>query len=486
MASSSSHKSVFSLVIGTLAAASAACQGEPSGTFEDPICLTDSCEAEPSPPISGNAIVDCWVTEAGQPGGDLRFDVLDCRYQPPANYPASLVGATVTGLSGSGDLFSADIERQEVGQVVSMAHIDPSAYPIELQLDIRFDPNDHTIAALEGLDKVTTKIMVQSAADIASDRPASAHIPFDLWEVNLLGRTTDFSALSFGYSVDAGAGRSHDVAFKTRPLLFGRTERLYLPVGPDTFSVDARLAFSSGAAGTASVTGPGTYAVTDGLFQRATDVDLPQLGEAGSPLANCWFDLGEHGFESLFCQGKERRGIELAGAMIEVNTVNGKTARTPVGSSPTLIATVSPEAFPLSISIVASVSTDVVGLQTLAGRSLRATMEISGKLIPRDVSRRAILAPFSVWEATIDNRSEGFQGSLDAYVLELGAGMNDRFASFVDDAETPFVEQSSIQSFLVASPAGLFEMNGSGFVLVGGQAQDLDFVLTPGTLIVGE
>ena len=50
----------------------------------------------------------------------------------PCDYPPTLAGATVTGLSASGDAFSVDINAQDVGEVLILAHIDPSAYPMEL------------------------------------------------------------------------------------------------------------------------------------------------------------------------------------------------------------------------------------------------------------------------------------------------------------------------------------------------------------------
>ncbi len=470
--------------MGAAALSGAACQSEPSDLQGDPICLNEDCSDAPSPPISGNAILDCWITPAGARGADPRFDLLECRYEPPLAYPTTLVGATVSALSGRGEVFSADIE--EIGEIKAMAYIDPSAYPIELDMDIRFDSNDHRVAALEGLDKVTTKVMVGAAADLASDRPASAHIPFQLWEVNLLGRSEEFSALSFGYSIDTGAGQRHDVAFKTRPLLFGRAETFYLPVDADTFAVDATMALSKGTPVSATVTGPGTYSVKDGTLQRAEQADLPQLDEDGSGLASCWFDNSEARFEQLFCQGHQQRGVDLDGAFIEVLTANGKHERTAIGNTPTWIATVSPGDFPVKVDMVGSVSTDVIGLQSLAGRSLRASATVSGKEIPREASRRSIRAPFSVWPVRVENKSEGFQGLLDSYVIELGDGMIDRFASLVADAEIPFVPEGTAENFLVAAPAGVYEMIGNGFMLVGGQAQEVEFVLRPGTLLVGE
>jgi hypothetical protein len=135
---------------------------------------------------------------------------------------------------------------------------------------------------------------------------------------------------------------------------------------------------------------------------------------------------------------------------------------------------------------VAQIEDGIVGLRSLAGRSLRTDMVVDGKLLPRILNPQGLQAPYTIWEVTVDNQSEGFQGALDAYVLELGDGMYDRFAALIDDAETPFVADSSVAVFQVATPPGVREVSGNGFMLVGGQAQEIDFVLRPGTLIVGE
>lgn len=485
MALANLSKTIFSLCFalspGALTLASAACQGEPSGTYDDSICIGD-CDDGPAPPISGSAIIDCWVT----PASAGSYDTLDCRYEPPLGYPILLAGATISGRSASGDQFSGDITTEQAGRVLSMAHLDPDGYPIEVTLDIRFDESDHSLIALDGLDRVSTKIVVNGAEELSSDRPASAYIPFDLWEINLLGRDADFSALSFGYSLDVGAATPHDVGFKTRPLLFGRTETFYLPVDVNTWAVDAKLVFDRGGSAIATFTGPGNYALRDGDLQSADAADLPQEVDGGSDLASCWFESVGHGFEELYCRATAGRGLKLDGAVIEVVTSYSESARVAVGDEPTLIATLSPRAFPMSVAMVAQIEDGIVGLRSLAGRSLRTAIVMDGKALPRVQSRQHLQAPYIIWEVTVDNQSEGFQGALDAYVLELGDGIYDRFAALIDDAETPFVAENSVTVFSVATPPGVREISGSGFMVVGGQAQDIEFVLRPGTLIVGQ
>ena len=467
------------LALGAATLGSAACQGEPE-TF-DPICVSSACE-DPAPPISGSAIIDCWVS----PGAVGGYDTLDCRYEPPLGYPILLAGASISGRTAGGDQFSGDIESSLAGQTLSMAHLDPKAYPFELTLDIRFEDSDHSLIALEGLDRVSTKVVVNSAADLASDRPASAHIPFDLWEINLLGRDADFSALSFGYSLDVGTTDAHKVGFKTRPLFFGRMETFYLPVDVNTWAVDTKIVFDGGGTAIATMNGPGNYVVRDGELLLAEDTDLPQEIAGGSELAGCWFQSAGHGFEELYCQAVAGQGIKLDSAMIEVVSSHKDSVRIAVSDQPTLIATLSPRAFPMSVAMVGQLEDGVVGLRSLAGRSLRSSIVIEGNNLPRAQNRQVLQAPYTIWEVTIDNQSEGFQGALDSYVLELGDGMYDRFAALIDDAETPFVADSSVAVFSVATPPGVREINGNGFMLVGGQAQEIEFVLRPGTLIVGE
>lgn len=470
-----------SLLFGVAVVLSAGCQGQPTEGSGEPICVGSQCDG-PVPPISGSAIVDCWVT----PGEEGGFDTLDCRYEPPVGYPIVLAGATVSARTASGDDFSGEIESGQAGQVLSMGKLSSKAYPFELSMDILFDNSDRSLIALDGLDKVTTKLMIESPGHRASDRPVSAHIPFDLWEVNLLGRDSDFSALSFGYDLDVGAERLHRIAFKSKPLLFGRVESFYLPVDINTWSVDAKIVFEDGEAGVATMTGPGNYAVRDGLLLSAEDEDLPQEVRGGSILANCWFQTEGHGFEQLFCRAEADQGIKAEGTVIEVVSSHDSSVRVEVGDEPTLIATLSPRAFPIDLALVGQIEEGIVGLEGLAGRSLRAGVHIDGKILPRAVSRLPVRAPYSIWQVTVDNQSEGFQGNLDTYVLELGDGMFDRFATLVDQARTPFVAESSVTEFSVATPAGVQEVNGNGFMLVGGQAQEIEFVLRPGTLVVGE
>ena len=484
MANTSIRRTLLSLTLGLSSAAVIGCVSDGDGYLGDDFC-GDQCE--PAPPISGNAIVDCWVTPAGSPGGDSRVDALDCRYEPPANYPATLDGATIHGFTAAGTQFSAEIEADEAGQVLRMAAIDPGAYPFEVSMDIRFDTADRTVAALEGLGHVRTTLRVNNHEQISEDRPASASIPFDLWEVDLLGRDTDFSGLSFGYSVNLGRGLVHNVTYKSRPLLFGRTEKLYLPVNDDMFSVDAKLVFENGDATVATFTGPGSYSVRSGEMERAVAADFPQLANQGSALAACWFTPNSSGSEQLFCRANENRGLSIDGAVILLDTVNGKKDRAVVGTEPTLIATVSPGAFPLQITMEAPVQSGIVGLESLQGTSFRASMDVdSVKGLPREATRQTLRAPFEVWQATIENQTEGFEGSLNDYVIELGGGAADRFASFVQGAELPAVGPRSEQTFLVATPAGQLEMKGAGSVFVGGQQHEINFVLRPGVMVVGE
>jgi hypothetical protein len=177
--------------------------------------------------------------------------------------------------------------------------------------------------------------------------------------------------------------------------------------------------------------------------------------------------------------------MKMSGALIEVVSAHGDSVRKEVSGSAIHIATISPRAFPARVSMVAQIDSGIVGLQGLAGRSLRSTMIIEPKSLPRIGSRQTIQAPYSIWQVTVDNQSEGFQGLLDTYVLELGDGMYDRFAALVDDAETPFVADSSSTVFSVATPVGVRSISGNGFILVGGQAQEIEFELRPGTLVVG-
>ncbi len=467
------------VALGAATLFGAACESEPNGDPSDTICVGTLCDGT-APPISGNAIIDCWVT----PGDG--FDTLDCRYEPPLGYPILLDGAAVRGRSATGDSFEGEIASEQGGRVFSMAHLDPAGYPYELNLDIRFDPSDHSITALEGLDKVTTRVVVGSAAELASDRPASAYIPFALWKVNLLGRDADFSALSFGYELDLGNEASHPIAFKTRPLLFGRMESFYLPVSVNDWSVDAKIFFEDGGSEAATLTGPGDYAVKEGSMVFAEDADYPQELAGGSALASCWFETAGHGFEELYCSAHPGQGLEMEGAMVEVVTTHGDSVRTPASESATLIATISPRAFPMKIAMVGQVEYGIVGLQGLAGRSLRSSMIVDGKTLPRTLSRQTLQAPYSIWDVTVDNQSQGFQGLLDTYVLELGSeGMYDRFAALIDDAQTPFVPDSSSTSFKVATPIGVRSVSGTGFMLEGGQATEIDFELRPGTLVIG-
>ncbi len=466
------------VLLGATVIGGSACESEPDDSLVDPICIGLVCDGTP-PPISGNATIDCWV----RPGEG--FDTLDCRYEPPIGYPISLDGATVRGRSSAGDEFSGNISTEQGGRILSMAKLDPSAYPYELNMDINFDPTDRSVVALEGLDKVTTRVVINTAAELASNRPASAYIPFDLWQVNLLGRDANFSAMSFGYEIDLGNNASHIVGFKTRPLFFGQTESFYLPVDVSDWSVDAKIVFDGGGSATATITGPGNYAVKGGELLFAEAQDFPQEIAGGSSLASCWLETVGHGFEELYCRAYPGQGMKLEGALIEVVSAHGDSVRKEVSDSATFIATISPRAFPARVSMVAQVAYGIVGLQSLAGRSLRSSMVIDSKSLPRIGSRQNVQAPYSIWQVTIDNQSEGFQGVLDSYVLELGEGMYDRFAALVDDAETPFVADSSSTIFSVATPVGVRSIGGSGFILVGGQAQEIDFELRPGVLVVG-
>lgn len=466
------------LALGATAFVGSACEGEPGGTSEDPICIGSVCDGTP-PPVSGNAIIDCWVS----PG--VGSDTLDCRYEPPIGYPILLDGATIQGRSATGELFTGDIGADNSGRILSMAHLDPGAYPYELNLDIRFNTGDSGIAALEGLDQVSTRFVVNSAADRGAERPASAYIPFDLWEVNLLGRDADFSALSFGYDLNVGSGAPHRVAFKTRPLLYGHSETFYLPVDVNDWSVDAKIAFDGGETGVATITRPGDYAVKNGELLFAASQDLPQEIAGGSALASCWLETVGHGFEELYCRAHPDQGVKVDGAIIEVVSAHGDRVRKEVSDSATLVATLSPRAFPSEVSMTAQIAYGTVGLQALAGQTLRSSMMLEGKSLPRTGSRQNLQAPYSIWQVTVDNQSEGFQGMLDSYVLELGEGMFGRFAALVDDAETPFVADSATMVFSVATPVGVRSVNGSGFILVGGQAQEIDFELRPGLLVVG-
>lgn len=466
------------VLLGAAVFSAGACEGEPNDSLVDPICVGSICDGTP-PPVSGSAIVDCWVT----PGDG--FDTLDCRYEPPIGYPIVLDGATVRGRSAAGDAFTGDISADQNGRILSMAKLDPSAYPYELNLDIRFDSTDRTVLALEGLEMVTTRVVIGNAEELGAERPASAFIPFDLWQVNLLGRDANFSALSFGYELDLGNNVSHAVGFKTRPLLFGQIESFYLPVSVNDWSVDAKIAFDSGDSGTATLTGPGNYAVKDKEVLFAEAQDLPQEIAGGSALASCWLETTGHGFEELYCRAHPGQGMKMNGALIEVISAHGDSVRKEVSGSATHIATISPRAFPAKVSMVAQIDSGIVGLQSLAGRSLRSSMVIEPKSLPRIGSRQTVQAPYSIWQVTVDNQTEGFQGLLDTYVLELGDGMYDRFAALVDDAETPFVADSSVMVFSVATPVGVRSISGSGFILVGGQAQEIEFDLRPGTLVVG-
>ncbi|MCP4445948.1 MAG: hypothetical protein GY811_11470 [Myxococcales bacterium] len=484
MATTNIRKTLLSLLLGCSSAAAIGCASDNDGYLGDDFCA-DQCE--PVPPISGNAIVDCWVTPAGSVGADLRLDALECRYEPPTNYPATLDGATIHGFSAAGEQFSANIETAEASKVLRMASIDPDAYPIEISMDIRFDTTDRRVASLQGLEHVRTTLRVNNSEQIAVESPASANIPFELWEVNLLGRDTDFSGLSFGYPVQLGRGEVHNVTYKSRPLLFGRSEQFYLPVNPGVSAVDAKLVFESGDSDQVSFTGPGDYAVRSGEMLRAESADFPQLVNQGSALAACWFDSNSIGSEQLFCRANENRGFNLDEAVIILDTVNGKTDRVVVGPEPTLIATVSPAAFPMQIRMEAPVQAGIIGLESLQGSPLQASMVVSSaKELPRAATRQTLRAPFEVWQATIENQTEGFEGSLNDYVIELGAGTANRFASHVEQAELPEIGARSEQSFLVASPAGQLEMKGTGSMLVGGELQEIDFVLSPGVMVVGE
>jgi hypothetical protein len=465
-------------LLGAAVFAGTACEAQPDSSIEDPICIDSVCDGTP-PPISGSAIVDCWVS----PGEG--FDTLDCRYEPPIGYPILLDGATVRGRSASGDQFSGNIATDQNGRILSMAKLDPGAYPYELNLDIRFDSTNQNIIALDGVDKVTTRVIINSAEELGAERPASAFIPFDLWEVNLLGRDSDFSAMSFGYEIDLGNNLSHTVGFKTRPLLFGQIESFYLPVDVNNWSVEAIIAFEGGESGTATLTGPGNYAVKGGELLFAEAEDFPQEIAGGSAIASCWLETTGHGFEELYCRAHPGQGMKMDGALIEVISAHGDSVRKEVGDSAVHIATISPRAFPARVSMVAQIAQGVVGLQGLAGRSLRSSMIIDSKSLPRIGSRQNVQAPYSIWQVTVDNQSEGFQGLLDSYVLELGEGMYDRFAALIDDAQTPFVADSSVTVFSVATPVGVRSISGSGFILVGGVAQEIDFDLRPGTLVVG-
>jgi len=484
MASYNIRNILFSLTLGASTAAAAGCVSDDNGYVGDDLCVGD-CEV--GPPISGNAIVDCWVAPAGSPGADPRLDVLECRFEPPTNYPATLDGASIHGVSNSGGEFTGEILPAQAGQVIRMAAIDPSAYPIDLSMDILFDGNDRSVPALAGLEQVRTSVTVNNAEQIASDRPASAQIPFDLWDVNLLGRDTDFSGLSFGYTVDVGADRVHNVAFKTRPLLFGRSEHFYLPVNVDTFALDASLVFASGASDSVSFTGPGDYAIRAGALNRAVASDFPQEDMSGSKIASCWFTTNSVGNEDMYCNARENRGFDLDGAVIVVDTANGKTDRAPVGTDAAFVATISPAAFPMKVSMQARIQSGVIGLEAIGGQPMETSMIVaSAKDLPREATRQTLLAPFEVWQATVDNQTEAFEGTLNEYVLELGNGMRDRFATDVTNADLPFVDARSKRSFLVATPAGQFEMKGFGSMIVGGNSQDVDFVLRPGVLVVGE
>lgn len=446
----------------------------------------DAAATETGPALyEAPPVVRCWAEKDPDDDDDFfRADSVYCERGDMSGFPLKTHG-TLNLKTADDNYDGALLDDLPVGEPTLITKIRVEDYPVEVKLDLRFDPaSDVRIAGWSNAQTMTHVAVLDAPAADVNEVPW-LHFPFDIWKVDITALTAEVQDASLApHAVDVAPYVTSSDASLVQVERGGLG--LYLPIGHSGSALVAAGRGAPSLPATATVageeitfdfTGAGTYLAEPGQIRKQGEEDLARRNE-GPVYARCWVreevrplepadpeqpDATETVYRPE-CQALPVDHLTAAATQVRLGD-----ATVELSTAAVAFEALGADAFPLTFELATDATSDAVGFRDeLAASPLATTLVLDEPVTDITVEAKLPIAFLSA--EVVAEPTTLFGGEVDPYVVVFGEPWAGLASLGVRGAQFPDLAGSGTLTFVVAP--GQTTVTGKAYVFDGAEVHD--------------